>query len=116
MPAVDQKRAVQFYTEKLGFRVAEDRPYQGGWRWVTLEIPGAQTKVLLTQKRDGEAAGGTPALVLTVDDAYATHRELAAKGVTFTSGPAVAPWDAGEVFALLQDSEGNLVMIGSKAP
>ena len=54
LPVVDQDRAVKFYTEKLGFRVAQDRPYQEGWRWITLEIPGAQTKILLTRKAEDE--------------------------------------------------------------
>lgn len=112
LPAVDQERAVKFYTEKLGFRVAQDREYKEGWRWVSLEIPEAQTKILLTQK-SGETRD-VPSLVLTVDDVYASYRELKEKGVEFTTGPDEAPWDGGEVFAVFRDSEGNLVMIGSE--
>lgn len=115
LPVVDQDRAIAFYTEALGFRVAEDSPYQEGWRWVLLEIPGAQTKVLLTRKRAEEPRDGTPSLVLTVDDVHKHWQQLAAKGVVFTSEPAVAPWNKGEMFAVLQDSEGNLVMLGSES-
>src|SRR5690606_18864398 len=93
LPVVDQDRAIAFYTEALGFRVAEDSPYQEGWRWVLLEIPGAQTKVLLTRKRAEEPRDGTPSLVLTVDDVHKHWQQLAAKGVVFTSEPAVAPWN-----------------------
>lgn len=115
LPVVDQDRAVAFYTEKLGFRVAQDRPYQEGWRWITLEIPGAQTKVLLTRRTEEEARDGVPSLVLTVDDVPKRYREINAKGVVFTTEPTSAPWDESEVFAVLQDSEGNLVMLGNRA-
>jgi len=115
LPVVDQDRAVRFYTEKLGFRVAQDMPYEEGWRWITLEIPGAQTKILLTRKADGENRDGVPSLVLTVDDVYQSCRELKENGVLFASEPANAPWDKREVYAVIQDSEGNLVMLGSEA-
>lgn len=113
LPVVDQDRAVAFYTEKLGFRVAQDRSYQEGWRWITLEIPGAQTKILLTRRTEEEARDGVPSLVLTVDDVSKMYEELKEKDVVFTSEPTAAPWDDGEVFAVLRDSEGNLVMLGS---
>jgi len=112
LPALDQRRAISFYTEKLGLRVARDQEYREGWNWVLLEIPGAQTKILLTQS-SGETRD-TPSLVLTVEDVHARHRELAAKGVEFTTEPAVAPWNPNEVYAVFRDSEGNLVMLGSE--
>lgn len=114
LPVVDQNRAVKFYTEKLGFQVAQDRQYKDGWRWITLEIPGAQTKVLLTRKTD-EDNNGVPSLVLTVDDVYKRYQEIKERGVVFTTDPTESPWDEREVFAVLQDSEGNLVMLGSEA-
>ena len=91
LPVVDQDRAVGFYTENLGFRVAQDRPYQDGWRWITLEIPGSGTKILLTRKPDKNVSEGVPALVLTVDDVLKCHQELKEKGVVFTSKPERGP-------------------------
>lgn len=114
LPVVDQDRAMAFYTEKLGLRIAQDRPYQEGWRWITLEIPGSQTKILLTRKTDQTARDGVPSLVLTVDDVLQTYQQIKEKGVVFTTEPTTAPWDEGEVFAVFQDSEGNLVMIGTE--
>lgn len=115
LPVVDQDRAVRFYTENLGFRVAQDRPYQEGWRWITLKIPGSQTKILLTRKIDEQASHGVPSLVLTVDDVFKSYQALKDKGVVFTKEPAGAPWDDGEVYAILRDSEGNLVMLGTES-
>ncbi|MGH8655652.1 MAG: VOC family protein, partial [Gammaproteobacteria bacterium] len=42
----DQDRAVSFYTEKVGLKVVQDAPYQDGWRWIELEIPGAETRLM----------------------------------------------------------------------
>lgn len=114
LPVVDQDRAVAFYTEKLGFRVAQDRPYQEGWRWITLEIPGEKTRILLIRRKADEARDGVPSLVLTVDDVHRSYRQLKQKGVAFTDEPKTAPWDEREAYAVLQDSEGNLVMIGTE--
>lgn len=117
LPAVDQDRAVRFYTETLGLRVAEDRPYQqDGWRWILLEIPGAQTRILLSRKGAGEThqTRGEPSLVLTVDDVHAMYQEIKEKGVVFTQEPTRAFWDPDEVFAVFRDSEDNLVMLGSR--
>lgn len=43
LPVQDQDRAVSFYTEKVGQKVIQDTPYNDGWRWIELEIPGAET-------------------------------------------------------------------------
>src|SRR5690554_1116963 len=114
LPVIDQDRAVEFYTGKLGFRVAQDSPYQDGWRWITREIPGAQTSILLTRKMDDKDTGA-PSLVLTVDDVTSSYQELESKGVVFTTEPTQASWNPDELYAVLRDSEGNLVMIGSES-
>ena len=44
LPVANQDRALRFYTEQLGLRVAVDRAYGDGARWIELEIPGAQTR------------------------------------------------------------------------
>jgi lactoylglutathione lyase len=113
LPVTHQERAVQFYTEKLGLRVAQDAPYQEGWRWITLEIPGAATKILFTQ-RSNEAASDVPSLVLVAADVRTTYTALQQKGVVFTQTPTQAEWNSGETYALLRDSEGNTILIGSE--
>lgn len=113
LPVIDQDRALAFYTEKIGCRVAQDSPYRDGWRWIELEIPGARTRILFTHRaRDAEGQG--PALVLVADDVTATCEELAARGVVFTQQPTQALWNPGEQFALFSDSEANTIVIGSE--
>jgi catechol 2,3-dioxygenase-like lactoylglutathione lyase family enzyme len=47
IPVRDQARAVTFYTEKLGFSIMTDQPFDEKQRWIELGIPGADTKVVL---------------------------------------------------------------------
>jgi predicted enzyme related to lactoylglutathione lyase len=112
LPVVDQDRAVSFYTEKLGLRVAQDAPYKEGWRWIELAIPGAETRILLTAQH-GEEKSDTPRLVIISDDVDASYRKLSANGVVFTKEPSNAPWNSGQRFAQLRDSEGNGIVISS---
>lgn len=112
LPVDSLDRAIRFYTDKLGFTVAQDSSYRDDWRWVELAIPGARTKLLLIPKR-GESPSDKPALCLDVDDVTATCAELTAEGVTFIKPPTAAPWDRGETFALLRDCEGNTILISS---
>lgn len=113
LPVVDQDRAVRFYTEKVGFRIAQDSAYKEGWRWIELEVPGARTHILFTQQQPGMPAD-TPRLVFVADDVDATYRELVDKGVEFVTAPSEASWSPGQRFAQFRDSEGNNIVITSQ--
>ena len=41
IPVRNQDSALKFYTEKLGFKVLTDQPFNGKQRWIELGIPGA---------------------------------------------------------------------------
>lgn len=110
LPVADQDRALNFYTEKLGLQVAQDAPYKEGWRWIELAVPGAETRIMLTQQT-AEPNSDMPRLVFISDDVDATYRKLSARGVTFTKQPSKAPWNPGQTFAQLCDSEGNGIII-----
>lgn len=112
LPVVDQDRALSFYTEKLGLQVAQDVPYKDSWRWIELAVPGAETRIMLTQQT-GEPKSDTPRLVFITDDVEATYRRLSARGVVFTKEPTKAPWNPGQTFAQLCDSEGNGIVIST---
>lgn len=112
LPVADQDRAVRFYTEQVGLRVAQDSPYKDGWRWIELEMPGAETRIMLIPQQ-GAVQVDTPRLVFIADDVDATYQELTGKGVVFTKEPADAPWNPGQRFAQFRDSEGNGIVISS---
>lgn len=111
VPVSDQQRALDFYTQKLGFEVRRDSPY-GEDRWIEVGIRGAQT-VLLLNKSEVTADDFRPALSLTVDDVSETAAALKDKGVTFTQEPEASPWAPGELYALFKDSEGNTIILDS---
>ena len=111
LPVKDQERALSFYTEKFGFNVVQDQSYQPGLRWIELAIPGARTRIWFGQRAD-EIPAEEPTLILMTDDVQRSYDTLKAKNVEFTQTPSAAPWSANGRYALLRDSEGNLIMLG----
>jgi predicted enzyme related to lactoylglutathione lyase len=112
LPVTDQDRALAFWRDKVGFSVATDEPYGGGLRWIELELPGAQTRILFARRAD-ETPSEQPDLILICDDVDQSFAELKGRGVAFTQEPTAAPWRPDERYALFRDSEGNLVMLGN---
>lgn len=112
LPVTDQDRAIAFYRDMLGMTLAADQQYGGGWRWVELEVAGSPTRILF-ERRASETPGEQPVLILVVESVDAAYAALTSKGVDFDQEPTDAPWAPHERYAVLRDSEGNLVMIGS---
>ena len=105
----DQQRALEFYTQKLGFIVKTDQP-MGPQRWIELEIPGAETRVVLFTPRGQEDRVGT--FVNTsfdCDNLEGTYEELKSRGVEFTTPPTAQPWGT---FAIFKDPDGNSFVLG----
>ena len=102
----DQDAALDFYINKLGFVKRADEDMGNGMRWVTVELPGTQTGIVLAKGYgSGNPAGSFTGLVLSSNDIQATYEELAAKGVHFTEPPTRQPW--GMMQALFEDQDGN---------
>ncbi|HZS41049.1 MAG TPA: VOC family protein [Polyangia bacterium] len=112
VPVSDQKRALAFYTEKLGFTVFTDQPFDDRQRWIELKIPGAQTRVVLFTPEGHEArVGGFMNLSLACDDIERTYRELEARGVEFAGPPRKEAWGT---MLMMKDSEGNQFVVSQK--
>ena len=109
----DLEAAHRFYTDALGFRLAEDTPRPDGSRWVVVE-PGAGTggtALLLARAKDGaqrarvgDQTGGRVGFFLHTDDFARDHARMAAAGVTFLEEPRHEPYGTVAVF---QDLYGN---------
>lgn len=113
----DQDEALQFYVERLGFRVHTDAR-NGDYRWLTVQHPDqpefqlglfkpqpptvddATAKGLL----EAVAKGAMPPLVLIVEDCQAAYETMLARGVEFTQEP-IARY--GSVDASFRDPSGN---------
>ena len=93
----DYDDAIRFYTEALGFRLAEDEPRPDGSRWVVVE-PGTEagsgTGLLLARaKGDGQRArigdqtGGRVGFFLHTDDFARDHARMTAARRDLPGGP-----------------------------
>lgn len=47
IPGADENRALDFYTEKIGFTIITDQPFDDKQRWIELRAPKAETRVVL---------------------------------------------------------------------
>lgn len=111
VPVAEQDRAMEFYTEKLGFEKRVDVPFGGQYRWVEVGLPGTETTIALAPPPPGESAGGRETgISLHATDIDAYHAELKAAGVDVDAevsrmGDPVPPlfW--------LRDPEGNSLMV-----
>ncbi|WP_420752571.1 VOC family protein [Rhodococcus sp. O3] len=113
----DQRAALAFYTDVLGFVKHHDIPI-GDASWLTVVSPDAPDgpQLLLEPAghpavkpyRDALREDGIPLAQFAVDDVEAEHARLAAKGVEFT----MPPTDIGTaVVAVFDDTCGNLIQI-----
>ncbi len=112
IPVTDQDRALAFYTEKLGFRIVTDQPFNDKQRWIELSIPGAETGVVLFMPEGHESRIGTfTGISFQTDDLQGTYDELIARGVEFAGPPQKQPWGQ---FAILKDPDGNQFVVSSR--
>ena len=107
----NQDRALAFYTEKLGFRLLTDQPYDAEQRWIELGIPGADTRVVLFRCGDAMKPGGDTNVTFWSDDVEGTARELKTRGVEFAMEPKREDWGTAAIF---QDLDGNRFVLSSK--
>jgi predicted enzyme related to lactoylglutathione lyase len=102
----DQDRAVEFWSTRLGFELAQDAPY-GDERWVEVRAPD-KAVLLVLSLRHGERPTAPEMLptsnVHFCEDLTATYEELSARGVEFPQPPVEQPWGW---WSMLADQEGN---------
>ena len=111
IPVQDQKRALDFYTEKLGFTIITDQPFDDKQRWIELRIPKAETRVTLFTPDGLESRiGSFTGISYHCEDVEQTYGELSARGVLFDAPPKKEPWGT---FATFKDSEGNSFVLSS---
>jgi catechol 2,3-dioxygenase-like lactoylglutathione lyase family enzyme len=112
VPVRNQKEAVKFYTEKLGFRVLTDQPYDEKQHWIEIGIPGHDTKLVLFTAEFQEAQIGKPQpITFWSDDVMATAQVMKSKGVSFVMEPKTEEWGTAAVF---EDQDGNQFALSSK--
>lgn len=111
VPVSDQQRALDFYTQKLGFRVITDQPFDDEQRWIELGVGRSGAGItLFTPRGQEDRIGSFTGISFIADDLEATYRELSAKGVTFVQKPEKADWGTAAIFA---DPDGNQFVLGT---
>ncbi|SEA00106.1 Catechol 2,3-dioxygenase [Thalassobacillus cyri] len=113
----DQAKALQFYTEVLGFEKKMDLP-AGDFRWLTVVSPeGSGAIDLLLEPNLHPAAKqyqesiyreGIPAASFAVDDIYNEYERLEGLGVKFTTRPTKM---GGSMVAVFDDTCGNVIQL-----
>ena len=112
IPVRDQDQAVRFYTEKLGFQILTDQPFDGKQRWIELRIPGSETKIVLfTPQGHEDRIGSFSNVTFMTDDIDGTYKQLKDRGVAFTAPPTKQPWGQ---YAAFQDVDGNQFVLSTK--
>lgn len=115
---LDQNRACDFYTNKLGFKVITDVPMPNGDRWITVappDQPGLEMVLSpvtrgIASKETSDALAALVAkstfgvAVFTCKDIFATYEEMKSKGVEFTKVPTKEHYGTEAIF---KDDSGN---------
>ena len=115
----NQNEALEFYRDKLGFKVHTDAMVGEDFRWLTMcTSDQPDFEIILMEPKPGmlmdeETSKALRAImnkgvlgagVFEADDCHATYEELKAKGVEFLSPPAERPYGIEAVF---KDNSGN---------
>ena len=119
VPIDDYDKALEFYTETLGFVKKRDIPLGEGARWLTVVSPEEQdgTELLLEPNADYPALkalkkalvkDGIPYTAFQVDDIQKEYARLLALGVEVTMEPTAMGMPT---VAVLDDTCGNLIQI-----
>ena len=103
VPVSDIDRAKAFYAEKVGFNADHDHQVTDELRFVQLTPPGSACSIALTSGAHHMKPGSIEGLQIVVDDAEASRKELAERGVE-VSEVQVFPWGS---FVFFKDPDGN---------
>jgi catechol 2,3-dioxygenase-like lactoylglutathione lyase family enzyme len=113
----DQRKALDFYTNTLGFKKKTDIDL-GGASWLTVVSPEQPdgTELLLEPSghpavkpyKDALVEDGIPATSFAVDDVQGAFQQLRSSGVRFTQEPTEM---GGVTTAVFDDTCGNLIQI-----
>jgi len=109
----DYDRAIEFYTQKLNFKLVEDTKLDESKRWVIISPPAADGCCLLLAKavnaqqtsRIGNQTGGRVFLFLQTDDFRRDFENLQSNGISIVREPRIEKYGTVAVFA---DLYGNL--------
>ncbi len=110
----DYDEAIEFYTQKLNFKLLQDTPLNDNKRWVIVSPPGNTSgcSLLLAkasseeqETRIGNQTGGRVFLFLFTDNFWRDYENMTAQQISFIREPSVEVYGTVAVF---EDLYGNL--------
>mgnify|MGYP001151854056 CR=1 FL=1 len=103
----DEKKAKEWYRDKLGFEVRSDEEH-----WVVVGPKGSTTCLHLCP--DDQLEPGNTGILFLAGDIEGTCTELKARGVEFTRELGKAEWDPNMRYAMFRDPDGNVFWLMPK--
>ncbi len=109
--------AVEFFTQKLGFRLLQDTPLPGNKRWLLVAPPGSHGAALLLAEAAtpeqsfaiGNQTGGRVFLFLHTDDFWRDYKAYQSRGVRFLETPREETYGTVAVFEDLYGNKWDLL-------
>jgi catechol 2,3-dioxygenase-like lactoylglutathione lyase family enzyme len=109
--------AIDFYTQKLQFKLIEDTDLGGGKRWVQIAPPNSTGTHLLLARAStdeqsqaiGNQTGGRVFLFLQTNDFWRDYELMKSNGVTFNEEPRVEAYGTVVVFEDLYGNKWDLL-------
>ena len=121
----DYDEAIDFYVNKLKFKLVEDT-YQAEQdkRWVVVAPPGSKGASILLARASkpeqfdfiGNQAGGRVFLFLNTDDFWRDYRRMVADGVEFAREPQEQDYGTVAVFKDLYGNLWDLLQLNDEHP
>jgi predicted enzyme related to lactoylglutathione lyase len=108
----DQDKALDFYTNVLGFEKRGDNPTPGGPRFLTVALKGQDFQLVLWPGTPGQGqpfqGRATAAYTVETKDCRKAFEVLKSRGVKFDTDVLEYPWGYVAVF---QDPDGNRLQL-----
>ena len=110
----DQDKALDFYTNTLGWEKALDAPMGESDRFITVVPPGATTQLALapTSWWQDRKPGGATGISVVSPDIEETYKTLTSRGVKFKGAPEPMPW--GQKATWFYDQDDNEIFLAEE--
>ena len=107
IPVTDQDRTKALF-EGLGFETRFDADLGGGFRWIEVAPPGAETSIAVVATSDDLPTGVDTGIRLVTPDARAAHQRLAGLGLDVGE---LLDWETAPLMFSFTDYDGNRLYV-----
>jgi predicted enzyme related to lactoylglutathione lyase len=105
----DQDKALDFYTNVIGFEKRIDNATPNGPRFLTVGVKGQEFELVLWPGTPGRATPGSAVYTIEVENCRMAFESLQSRGVKFEATHVLEfPWG---FVARFQDPDGNLLQL-----